>query len=270
MLGTVYFEKALKRRGVRLVFDFDDAVWLPEVSKGNQKLAFLKRPSKTADISRLSDQVIVGNDFLAEYARQFAKEVSIVPTTIDTDYHKPQSVSKTKEGICIGWTGTESTVKHFEAIVPVLRELKRKYEGLVYYKLITNKSVYFPELELEATIWDKDVEVEQLSEFDVGIMPLPDDEWSRGKCGFKLLQYMALEKAAVASRVGVNVEIIKEGENGLLASSREEWITQLSRVVEDAELRRTLGRFGRKTVEKRFSVESQRDNYVHLFRTLSR
>lgn len=269
MLGTTYFERALKKRGAKLVFDFDDAIWLPEVSAGNRKLSFLKRPGKAADIGRLSDLVIVGNEYLAEYARQFATNVVVIPTTIDTDYHKLGPVTKSKAGICIGWTGSESTVKHFETIVPVLKALQIKYGDQVYFKLITNRLVHFPQLELEATLWNRQDEVEQLAEIDIGIMPLPEDEWSKGKCGFKLLQYMAMGKAAVGSPVGVNTEIIEDGENGFLASTEQEWIAQLSRLIDNPDLRRTLGKAGRKTVEERFSVESQRDRYETLFKELA-
>lgn len=268
MLGTAIFERQLKRRGAKLVFDFDDAIWLMEVSAGNKKLSFLKRPGKTADICRLSDLVIVGNEYLATYARQYAANVVVIPTTIDTGYHRPMAVEHVKPGVCIGWTGSDTTIKHFETILPVLEQVKALYGDRVYFKLITNRPVQYPSLALEATLWDKDTEVEQLAELDIGIMPLPDDEWSRGKCGFKLLQYMALEKPVVASPVGVNTTIVDNHQNGYLATTEAEWVDRLSALVDDAHLRQLLGSRGRQKVVRQYSVAGQRDKYVGHFLSL--
>lgn len=268
MLGTTFFERQLKRRGAKLIFDFDDAIWLMDVSAGNRKLSFLKRPGKTADICRLSDLVIVGNKYLADFARQYTDQVAVIPTTIDTDYHRPMAVSHQKPGVCIGWTGSETTIKHFETIVPVLEQIKAHYGGRVYFKLITNRPVDYPSLELSATMWNKAEEVEQLAEIDIGIMPLPDDDWSKGKCGFKLLQYMAMEKPVVASPVGVNMDIVEHHQNGYLASTSEEWVDRLSALIDDAHLRYLLGSRGRKKVVASYSVTSQREEYVRLFHSM--
>lgn len=265
MLWHVWFEQLLKRRGARIIFDFDDAIWLRDVSEGNRKVGFLKRPAKTADICRLSDVVIVGNDYLADYARQYAANVQVVPTTIDTDYHKPISVEQDKPGICIGWTGSDTTQKHFDAIVPVLEKVMQLYGDRVYFKVITNRPVAYPSLKLEATLWNKEAEVTQLAEIDIGIMPLPDDEWSRGKCGFKLLQYMAMGKPVVASPVGVNTDILEHHHNGYLPSTTEEWVDRLSALIDDAQLRHLLGSRGRQKVVEEYSVQSQKEKYVNQF-----
>lgn len=269
MLGTTFFERQLKKRGAKLIYDFDDAIWLMDVSEGNRKLAFLKRPGKTADICRLSDIVIVGNEYLANYARQYADQVAIIPTTIDTDYHRPVAVSHQKPSVCIGWTGSETTIKHFETILPVLEQIKTLYGDRVYFKLITNRPVNYPSLELSATMWNKAEEVEQLAEIDIGIMPLPYDDWSKGKCGFKLLQYMALEKPVVASPVGVNTDIVEHHQNGYLATTAEEWVDRLTALIDDAHLRHLLGARGRQKVVAKYSINSQREAYVRLIRALA-
>jgi len=267
MLGSIYFEKQLRKQNAKIIFDFDDSIWLNDVSDGNKNLAWLKNPEKTQEICELADMVIVGNQYLADYAKQFNKNVVIVPTTIDTGYHSSET-KKDSQKICIGWTGTSTTLKHFKTIEPVLYKLKEKYGELVCFKLINNADYKNDILQLETTYWNKEQEIEQLQEIDIGIMPLPNDKWSKGKCGFKGLQYMALEIPSVMSPVGVNTEIIEHGENGFLADSEEEWFQVLSELIENKQLRADIGKAGRETVERRFSVNSQKSRYVALFQEL--
>ncbi len=268
MLGTTFFERKIKKAGVKMLVDFDDSIWLKDVSNGNKRLAFLKRPSKTADIVRLSDACIVGNRFLAEYAGRFNPGIHIIPTTIDTEQYQATDVKRERKGICIGWTGSSTTIKHFSLAVPVLKRLKEKYGDRIWFRVISDE-FYDGALDgLENVKWSRESELEDLSVIDIGIMPLPNDEWSRGKCGFKGLQYMALGKPAVMSPVGVNKEIIRHEENGYLADTPEEWEQTLIRLIEDADLRRRIGQAGRKTVVERFSYQSQKDRYLKIFRDL--
>lgn len=268
MIGTTYFERRFVKSGAKIIFDFDDSIWLNDVSQGNYKLKWMKRPAKTSDIIRLSDMVFAGNTYLADYAQQYNKNVKIVPTTINTNYHTLRKPKFNHSAICIGWTGTSTTLKHFEVAIPVLRKLKQKYEGRIYFKVIVNFPYEVKELDLLATEWRKETEIEDLSEFDIGIMPLPDDNWSKGKCGFKGLQYMAMEISTVMSPVGINSEIINDGENGFLANSDEEWAVKLSKLIESPELRERLGKAGRQTVIERYSVESQKNDYLKYFNEL--
>lgn len=267
MLGFTWFEKRLKKRGARMILDFDDSIWLNDTSDGNRPLAWLKRPSKTAEILGLCDLALVGNAFLASYARRFNQNVKIVPTTIDTSYYLP---GKKPGGpsVCIGWTGSSTTLKHLREALPVLRELRRKYGEKVTFRVISNKPFEADLPGLENVSWKKETEVSDLYPLDIGIMPLPDDEWARGKCGFKGLQYMALEIPTVMSPVGVNTEIITDGQNGFLAGHQQEWIEKLSLLIESPELRQRLGKAGRKTVIERYSFESQKDRYLQFFNNL--
>jgi len=268
MLGTTFFEKQLKRRSPRIIFDFDDAIWLNDTSQGNEDLSWLKKPSKTAKIIEMSDLVFAGNKYLSDYARPFNPIIEIVPTTIDTNYHKFEKNKNISSRICIGWTGTSTTLKHFETIIPFLEKIKNKYNNLIYFKIIVNFPYKLPSLEIEAIEWSLENEIKDLSEIDIGIMPLPDDEWAKGKCGFKGLQYMSLEIPTIMSPVGVNNEIIIEGKNGFLASTEEEWVNKLSSLIEDTELRKRIGLEGRKTVEEKYSVNAHKDRYVQQFLNL--
>ncbi len=268
-LGTTWFEKKIKNKDKFMIVDFDDSIWLKDISKGNKNLAFLKNPKKTTEIVKICNTVIVGNKFLADYASQYNSNIHIIPTTIDTDYYKPViSNKKDLKRVCIGWTGSATTLKHFSLIVPVLKNIKKKYGDIVVFRLISDEFYQGELAGLENVKWNIDTEVRDLSVIDIGIMPLPDDEWSKGKCGFKGLQYMALEKATVMSPVGVNTEIIQHGTNGYLASTPHEWEEILSMLIENPEERINIGKQGRKTVEERFSYHSQKDRYLAIFNNL--
>jgi glycosyltransferase involved in cell wall biosynthesis len=251
-----------------LIYDFDDAIWLNDTSQGNENLSWLKKPSKTLKIIEMSDLVLAGNNYLANYARPYNPRVEIMPTTIDTSYHKIEKDKNISGKICIGWTGTSTTLKHFETIIPFLIKLKEKYNDRIYFKLIVNFPYRVKELEIEARSWSLENEIEDLSEIDIGIMPLPNDEWANGKCGFKGLQYMSLEIPTIMSPVGVNTEIIQDGENGFLASGEQEWIDKLSLLIEDSELRKKIGAAGRKTVVEKYSVQAHKERYVQYFLNL--
>lgn len=264
MLGTSFFEKYFSKKG-KLVFDFDDSIWFQNVTSNNKNLAWLKDPLKTDKIIRFADMVFAGNEYLADHARQFNSNVIIVPTTIDTDEYRPKPSKEANAKVCIGWSGSFSTIEHFEIILPVLRKMKEKYGDKIYFKVIGDKNYANPALGIKGIGWSKEGELEELGELDIGIMPLPNDEWAKGKCGLKGLQYMALEIPTIMSPVGVNSDIIKDGENGFLAEGEQEWMDRLSALVEDASLRNRLGKNGRKTVVDKYSVLSLREKYVSYF-----
>jgi len=265
MLGTTYFEKQYARLS-KIVYDYDDAIWLnASVSKQNRMLGFLKKPAKTSDIIAVSTMVFAGNQFLADYALKFNKNVVIVPTTIDTDTYEP-AYNINKQRICIGWSGSFSTIAHFQTCLEALGKVKDKFGDKVYFKVIGDANYKNEELRIQGQDWKKESEVKDLQEIDIGIMPLPDDEWSKGKCGLKGLQYMALSIPTIMSPVGVNSEIIQDGYNGFLASTTSEWVDKISQLVESAELRKKMGENGRATVVDQFSVDAVKDLYIKYLR----
>jgi glycosyltransferase involved in cell wall biosynthesis len=268
MLGTSFFEKAFGKRS-KLIFDFDDAIWMHQTGdskSANKALYFLKRPGKTREIIEASDMVFAGNGYLADYARQFNENVKLIPTTLDTEIFKKTSFSSKDENkICIGWSGSFSTITHFESALPALKKIKQKYGEKVYFKLIGDGSYQHKALDIQGLPWTRENEVLKLSEIDIGIMPLPNDEWTKGKCGFKGLLYMSLEIPAILSPVGVNTEIIKNGENGLLANTIDEWVEKLSFLIENPDARKAIGEEGRKTVVEKYSVEANKKLYVKYF-----
>ncbi|KAA3648899.1 MAG: glycosyltransferase [Bacteroidetes bacterium] len=267
LTGSTYFEKKFAKSKAKIIFDFDDAIWLPNVSAGNKTLQFFKNPKKTDEILASSDMVFAGNQFLADYASQFCKNVKVIPTTIDTNYHirKKQNNS---DSICIGWTGTQTTLKYLYLLDNVFKELSLKYKNKIYFKVICDVPFELKGVEIKNEKWCKDTEIEQLEEIDIGIMPLLDDEWSQGKCGFKGLQYMAMNSVALLSPVGVNKEIIINDYNGFLVQTNEEWIEKLSLLIDNAELRARLGSNARKTIEEKYSVNAHKMRYINYFNEL--
>jgi glycosyltransferase involved in cell wall biosynthesis len=264
LLGPSVFERLIHFRHVPLVFDFDDAVFLPYRSPSNGWLSLLKAPRKTGTICRLASQVMVGNNYLAEYARRFNPNVTVIPTTIDTEIYRVQPVRNATSPV-IGWTGSYSTVQHLDLLRSTLSELARREQFRV--RVIGPPDYKLEGVDVEVVPWRSHTEVQDLAAVDIGIMPLPDNPWSRGKCGCKALQYMGLGIPAVCSPVGMNTDLIRDGENGFLANSAEEWMAKLTLLLRSTELRRRLGIAGRKTVEEGFSATSQAPRVYAVFRS---
>ena len=270
MTGSVFFEKLLRKSGAKIILDFDDAIWLSTISEANKSLQWLKNPEKVNDIIRLSDLVIVGNAYLAEYAKKFNSNVMVFPSTIDLDYYKIPlpAENKAHSKVVIGWSGSHTTVEHFETIIPVLKTLRSKYGDEVEFVVYGDPHYKNTELGINGLAWSFDTEVSTIAAFDIGIMPLPTDQWSKGKCAMKGLMYMGLQVPAVLSGVGMNNDVIEDGTNGFLANTEDEWINKLSLLIESPALRSDLGKAGRVTIEKRFSAQALNAEYVDAFKQI--
>ena len=266
ILGPAWFEKKIARSGVPMIFDFDDAVFVAYKSPANGYLSYLKFPNKTADICRLSAHVMAGNQYLADYSRQFNDNVTIIPTTIDTEKYRVVEKAANPDVITIGWSGSFSTVQHLDTVRYVLQQLAGDEKFRL--RVIGTPNYEIPGVDVEALKWQSETEIEDLKKIDIGLMPLPDDEWSKGKCGLKALQYMALGIPTICSPVGVNSTIISDGENGFLADRKEEWIEKLKRLLHSFELRRKLGLAGRETVEENYSAKSQAPKVFEIFESV--
>ncbi len=266
MIGNTWFEKKIKESGAKFIFDFDDSIWLMDTSEGNKKWEWMKNPQKTAINIKYADLVFAGNNYLASYAKKFNSNVVVIPTTIDTEIFKPDQSKKKKNKIVIGWSGSITTIKHFEYAVPYLSKVKEKYGDKVDFVVMGDDTYMNDKLGIKGIKWSAEEEVNILNSFDIGIMPLPDDEWAKGKCGLKALSYMSLEIPTIVSPVGVNTEIIQQDVNGFLASTDQEWFQVLEKLIDEAELRERIGKAARKTVIEKYSVESQKNNYLNYFK----
>lgn len=265
LFGPPWFERKIARSNAPMIFDFDDAVFVAYKSPSNGYLSYLKFPGKTGEICRLSTHVIAGNQYLADYAGKFNKNVTIVPTTIDTEKYRKVEKKSQFDTFTIGWSGSYSTVQHLDTIRDVFRQLAKNEKFRL--RVIGTPNYELSGVDVEAMPWKSDSEVEDLEAIDIGVMPLPDDQWSKGKCGLKALQYMALGIPTICSPVGVNSTIIQDGENGFIADGKDEWIEKLKMLLHSFELRKKLGDAGRETVEKDYSAESQAPRVLEIFRS---
>jgi glycosyltransferase involved in cell wall biosynthesis len=265
-IGPPVFEWAIAELfRKKIIYDFDDAIWLPNTSETNKIAAGLKWHHKVKAICRLSYKVSCGNNYLCNFALQFNGNVILNPTTIDTIHlHHPEKIPpKASDKPVIGWTGTHSTIPYLERLIPIIKKLEEKYD--FEFRIISNSQPDWPLKSLVFKPWNKKTEIQDLGTFDIGLMPLTDDMWAKGKCGFKALQYMALEVATVASPVGVNTSIIKHGENGMLCSTLNDWEQTIETLLRQPELREKLGKSGRKKVVEAYSVEANTLNFLNLF-----
>ena len=266
-VGPPVFEwiiaKVLRKK---YTFDFDDAIWLPNYSETNARFHRIKAYWKVNYCMKWAHAITAGNEYLASYAQQFNTNVQIIPTTIDTDNHHTIRSNHHNSKVVIGWTGTHTTMRYVDELIPTLQDLEQTFDFT--FLIISNEKPSYDLKSLEFIRWNKETEIEDLAKMHIGVMPLHNDIWSEGKCGFKGLQYMALEIATIVSPVGVNTEIIYDGHNGYLAGSPEEWKEKLIHLLEDRDLRIRLGQEGRKTIEERYSVNATKEKYFRLFSTI--
>jgi glycosyltransferase involved in cell wall biosynthesis len=254
-IGPPIVERQIARLGIPIVYDFDDAIFLPAVSEANQAVSFLKNPERVSEILSLSRQVTVGNEFLASYARRFNPRVTVIPTAVDTTRFIPRADPVPAEGrkLVVGWIGSPTTFRYLESLKDVLAAVSAKHPFTLKVSG-AGRAVDFPGVDVQVVPWSMADEVSLFNTCDIGVYPLTDDDWSRGKCGFKAIQCMACGVPVVAAAVGVNREIITHGVDSMLASTPEDWINHLSVLLTNAALLRSMAVAGRKTIEARYSL----------------
>jgi glycosyltransferase involved in cell wall biosynthesis len=271
-VGPGIVERVLAAAGPPIVFDFDDAIFLPSVSDANRHIGALKFPAKVGAIIRRSAHVIAGNQFLADYALRFNGAVTVIPTCVDTDKFVPRrdrGAASAADRLVIGWIGSPTTATYLAGIADVLRRVAERRPFTLRVSGV-DEPFGIAGVDVVNVPWSLDAEVSLFNECDVGVYPLTDDEWSRGKCGFKAIEFMACGVPVVASAVGVNREIIEDGVNGLLAATDDEWVGKLVQLLDDAELRRTLAAAGRRTIERAFSLQVNAPRLAETLRSASR
>jgi len=262
LIGPAWFERWAKMRRRPMVFDFDDAVWVNVRSPANGWLSTLKMPGKTRTSCRLAAHVMAGSPYLAEYAWRVNPATTIVPSTVELNTYTMQPSTSASVPV-IGWTGSFSTVPYLDSIKPVFQDLIKSERFRL--RVIGPSGYSVPGVEVEVVPWSPKSEADDLRPLDIGLMPIIDSEFSRGKCAMKALQYMALGIPPVVSPVGVNSEIVQDGVNGFLASTPEEWKAKLTLLLRDRELRLRLGAAARRTVEANYSAAIQSKRVFDIF-----
>lgn len=266
LVGPSWFERLTRRRNPRLLFDFDDAIWLPYVSPRNRYLSYLKAPGKTAAICRMSAAITVGNETLAEFARRFNPAVTVVPSTVSLRNYRLRSQSPAGGTPVIGWTGSHSSTQYLRLVSGALQTLARRRS---FRLLVIGAEDYRLEgVDVDCRPWKAETEVEDLWPMDIGIMPLSDDKWARGKCAMKAIQYMGVGLPAVVSPVGANREVVRNGVNGFHATTQSEWAIALEALLDNKDLRGRMGAEGRRRVESEYSAEVQAPRIAAVLRNL--
>lgn len=251
----------------KIIYDFDDAIWLTDKKEEPLIDRIFRWRCKAGSICKWSYKVSCGNEYLQQYAKRFNRNCVLNPTTIDSEnLHNRElyTTQKSEKRIVIGWTGSHSTLKYLYRLEIVLQKIQKKFEQ-VDILVVADKKPIMNLDRISYKSWSKESEITNLLQADIGIMPLPDDDWTKGKCGFKALQYMALEIPAVISPVGVNKEIVRHEANGYLCNSDDEWILILEKLIASKTLREQIGKAGRQTVIDRYSVSSNALNFFSLF-----
>lgn len=267
LIGPAVYEHLIAWSGKPIIFDFDDAIWRPQ-DKGNilSRLHFHK---KTKSICRLARAVTAGNEYLADYARQWNNQVTIVPTSIELAEYPISLEPKADRPFVICWSGSSSTLPHLENGRTALELLAQQLPLAV--KVICNEPPKKPiaGAEMRFVPWSQETEAREIGDSHVGIMPLPDDEFTRGKCGLKALQCMATGRPVVISPVGMNTELVRSGENGILASTPLEYVESLLQLANAPDLRARMGKNARRTVEQDYSARAVAAKFAAVIRTVT-
>ena len=252
-LGMLPLLEILRHSSGRLIYDFDDAVYLPH-RQNRGMIGWFENPTSVDQLIRMASVVIAGNSFLLEHARKLNNQSRCIPTPVDTHRYFPEENGGSPEVPVIGWIGSPSTAKYIRSLRSVFERLAKTHRFRL--KVIgAGKPIAFQGVNLEIRPWDLRTEAEEFRNCDIGLYPLWDDQWSRGKCGYKALQFMASGVPVVASEVGMTTEIIRHRADGILARTDEDWVRYLSELLEDPGLRLRLGNTGRETIEENYSLD---------------
>ena len=254
----------IRRMARRLVFDFDDAIMY--ATRPCSRLRSSGRAKLFRRTVRQVDHVVCGNEYLRQQTPKAQQAATVIETPVDLKRYRLRP-DLPSDKVVIGWIGSASTSKYLQAKLPLLDQILQRYEN-VSLKVVSDQAVHYPGMLITNQSWSKRDELADLQSFDIGLMPLLDDRWTRGKCGFKILQYFAVGTPVVASPVGMNSQIVEDGVSGFLPSSDQQWLECIARLIQNRDLRRSMGLSGRRRVEQRYSAELLTPKYLEIFSRL--
>ena len=253
----------LMRKHIKIIYDFDDAVMYKSPADGGGRS--FKRRRTFARMVRYSDLVIAGNTYLKTQALPYNKNIAIIPTAIDTSKYTMKDYSRNKEKVTIGWIGSKSSLPFLKELTPAFDYIAGQYKS-VELKIICNDFFDCEKMPVIKKTWALEDENSDLQDIDIGLAPLPNHEWTKGKCATKLLQYLSIGIPVVCSPVGVHNEIIQEGVNGLFAGSIEEWIEKIALLIKYKTFRERMGLEGKKTVESHYSLKANVPKFINAIK----
>lgn len=257
-------ERFLNFMKVPYFYDFDDAIF-HQYDLHRRPLIRMLLGNKIAKVIRGAEAVLAGNSYLANYARRTNKNVHIFPTVVDVERYRPKGSSMPHERFTIGWLGSPSTARYVKDREVALRTFCSRHDAQLL--LVGSGPISMKDVPTVIHEWSEESEIQELMQFDVGIMPITEDPWARGKCGFKLIQYMAAKIPVIASPVGVNADIVTPGRDGYLATTDQEWVQAFEAILADPERGRKMGESGSQKVQAAFSLQVMGPKLVDLIKS---
>jgi glycosyltransferase involved in cell wall biosynthesis len=266
-LSSPWKQQLIRRFAKKIVFEYDDSIMYRSSRWSNQYSD--TRRSRFERMVKASDLVIAGNQFLKGEATKYVNEgkVHVIPTVVDIERYAAKQYHVQKDEVIIGWLGSKGTLYYLKELVPVLTEIGKRFP-FAQLKIVCNDFLDVPSMHVIQKEWTEEDEVADLQSFDIGLGPLTDDVWTRGKCGLKLVQYLAVGVPVVCSPVGANKEIVADGKVGFWARDDMEWIERLSLLITNPDLRLKMGERGRERIEQKYSLQSIAPKLVDMLNKL--
>lgn len=268
LIGPAVIERLINKLNVPIIYQLDDPLYVPYRSQFNSYLSYLKFFGKIKHICRLANVVIVNSTPIREFASQYNNNVWQIPSLVDTSRYTPVAKPDSREPVCVGWSGSPSTAVNLSVVAEPLRQLKARVDHRLFF--IGSTDIDLPGIDFTAKPWEARTEVEDLQRLDIGLVPLPVNEWNQRKFFMKIAQYMALGIPPVSTPMGSALEDIDHGVNGFLAATDDQWVDHLETLVRDHALRRTMSENALRTARERFSVEANAPKIVDAFRSATR
>ncbi|MEK6206420.1 MAG: glycosyltransferase family 4 protein [Chloroflexota bacterium] len=266
-LGPPFIEWLAHRRNIPIAYDFDEAIFVPNIHGANRAWAWLRDWARPAWVSAIAAAVTVQNEYLAEFARRWNAHVSVIPTPVDTEARRPRETRRPGP-VVIGWLGSETTAPYLHLVDEALAQVSASRDVIIRVIGGPYENPGVPRLDVREFALER--EQADLESLDIGILPEPDDPWTRGKGGYKALLYMAVGIPVVASRVGVNMDIVSDAETGFCVSTSTEWVAALCRLADDPALRERMGRAGRARVTESHSIRTVAARFALALRAAAR
>ena len=265
--GLPLFETLYCRLAKKIIYDIDDLVYTTSMNAPWYSKLF-KTKYKPIYLMKNAGHVITCTPYLDQFVRRFNNNTTDISSTVDTSQKYVCVNSYTNDDpLVIGWSGSHSTIQYFMILKNVLIAIQKKYPSIII-RVMGGSNIEIADLRVESTEWSDEKEIATLQSFDIGIYPLPDEQWVYGKSGLKAIQYMALGVPTIATAIGTNFRVIENEVSGYLVNNEEEWIEKLTMLIENPDLRKKIGMAGRLKVEKYFSVSANQQKYLNAFNTL--